>query len=47
MRPLIIGILNIIFVVIVGSTLIWFLKKITRTESKKSIVININLKSYE
>lgn len=41
MRPLIIGILNIIFAVTVGLTLIWVLKKVTRTESKKSIVIII------
>jgi hypothetical protein len=41
MKPIIIGILNIIFVVIVGSTLIWFLKKITKVESNKIILINI------
>jgi hypothetical protein len=41
MKPIIIGMLNIIFVVIVGSTLIWFLKKITKQESNKIILINI------
>lgn len=41
MKPIIIGILNIIFVVIVGSTLIWFLKKITKVEPNNIIIINI------